>query len=85
MLHSLFIFLEGFMKILKHGIYFSLVENRIVHCPKCHCIFGIEKIDDIYYTDRFSHEDMDYIKGIYTTCPECHEHMCLESEVDING
>lgn len=73
------------MKILKHGIYFSLVENRIVHCPKCHCIFSIEKIGDVYLNERFSYEGMDYIKGIYTTCPECHEHMCLESEVDING
>lgn len=73
------------MKILKHGIYFSLVENRIVHCPKCHCIFSIEKIDDVYYNERFSYEETDYIKCINTTCPECDEDIRLESEVDING
>lgn len=73
------------MKILKHGIYFSLVENRIVHCPKCHCIFSIEKIGDVYLNERFSYEGMDYIKCISTTCPECGEHILLESGDKLDG
>lgn len=72
------------MKVLKHGVYFSLVENRIVHCPKCHCIFSIESVDDIYYNDNFSYEEVDYIKSIHTVCPECSDDICLESEVKIN-
>lgn len=73
------------MKILKHGIYFSLVKDKIVHCPKCHCVFTIEKIDDIYYIKGFSCEGTNVITSINTTCPECSRVICLESEVKLNG
>lgn len=73
------------MKILKHGIYFSLVENRIVHCPKCHCVFTIESVKDVYYNEHFSYEETDYINSIHTICPECSRDICLESEVKLNG
>lgn len=73
------------MKILKHGVYFSLVENRIVHCPKCNCIFGIESVEDIYYNDNFSYERLIISKSIHTVCPECDSDICLEREVKING
>ena len=59
------------MKVLKHGIYFSEVADKIVHCHKCQCLFRIEMRDDIRLNDHFDYHVGEFVKSIDTICPEC--------------